>query len=168
MNIVKQKMPQMATSEGVWEGLYIYNDADGKEVGRHRSRLTHIFPDDHPDEYHQINHYEWDDGKTESLEFRFKLDAVAAKVGVTQLAWENERSHGMVWEEPIRVGDMSTIRVSWHRTQIDGYAPYDVPQATLHEIIQQHMKGNHRARVWQWLVDGEIVGRTMIKEQRVS
>lgn len=168
MNIVKEKLPQMATSEGIWEGIYIYTDSDGKEVGRHRSCLTHIFPEDHPDEYHQVNRYDWEDGKSEEFKFKFKLDEEAAKDGVYQLSWKNERSHGLVWEEPIRVGELSTIRVSWHRSEIEGYAPYDIPYATLHEIISQEMHGDNRARVWQWLVDGEIVGRTLIKEKRVA
>lgn len=158
----------MATSEGVWEGEYIYCDAEGKELDRHTSRLTHVFPNDHPQEYHQRNQYEWASGQTEDFEFRFSLDSEAAKHGITQLAWENDRSYGKVWEEPPRVGDLATIRVSWHRTQIDGYAPYDVPHATLHELIQQTLNGSMRSRVWQWFVDEELIGRTIIREKKVA
>ena len=46
MNLVKQKMPQHGGSEGVWEGVYIYTDAEGNELDRHKSRLTHVFPED--------------------------------------------------------------------------------------------------------------------------
>jgi len=131
MNRVKQLMPQMATSEGVWEGIYIYTDVDGKELDRHKSRLTHSFPDSHPDEYHQRNQYEWDDGR-------------------------------------VRVGDLATIRVSWHRTEIEGYTPFDIPHATLHEIIQQTLDGSMRSRTWQWFVDRKLIGRTIIHEKRVT
>ncbi len=168
MNRVKQLMPQMATSEGIWEGVYIYLDADGKELDRHKSRLTHVFPDSHPDEYHQRNQYEWEDGRAEDLEFRFGLDKKAASVGITQLSWETDRSYGHVWEEPVRVGDLATIRVSWHRTEIEGYTPFDIPHATLHEIIQQTLDGSMRSRVWQWFVDHELVGRTIIREKRIT
>lgn len=168
MNKVKILMPQMATSEGVWEGTYIYTDVEGKELDRHRSRLTHQFPENLPDEYHQRNQYEWDDGKTEDFEFRFGLDKEAAKVGVTQLAWVTDRSQGYVWEEPKRIGDLATVRVSWHRSEVEGYTPYDVPYATLHELIQQTLDGSMRSRVWQWYVDGDLIGRTIIKEKRVS
>lgn len=168
MNQVKKLMPQMATSEGVWEGTYIYCDADGNEVDRHKSRLTHSFPDSHPDEYRQRNQYEWANGRTEDLEFRFQLDAEAEKKGITQLSWETDRSYGKVWEEPLRIGDLATVRVSWHRTEIDGYIPFDVPHATLHEIIQQRLDGGMRARTWQWFVDNDLVGRTIIKEKRIT
>ena len=161
-------MPQMATSEGIWEGVYIYYDADGQEVDRHKSRLTHTFPESQPDEYHQRNQYEWADGRSEDLEFRFGLDHKAAQVGVTQLTWDTERSYGKVWEEPVRVGDLATVRVSWHRTEIEGYTPFDIPHATLHEIIQQTLDGSMRSRVWQWFVDHELVGRTMIREKRIT
>lgn len=168
MNQVKQLMPQMATSEGVWEGIYIYSDAMGKEVDRHKSRLTHTFPNDLPNEYHQRNQYEWADGRTQDLSFRFKLDEEAAKNGMTQLTWDTDRSYGKVWEEPLRVGNLATVRVSWHRTEVDGYAPFDIPRATLHEIIQQRLDGGLRARTWQWFLDEDLIGRTIIKEKRLS
>ena len=168
MNQIKLMMPQMSTCEGVWEGIYIYTDVEGKELDRHRSRLTHQFPTDLPEEYHQRNQYEWGDGRTEDFEFRFKLDQEAAKVGVTQLAWHTDRSEGYVWEEPRRIGNFATVRVSWHRSEVEGYTPYDVPYATLHELIQQADDGSLRSRVWQWYVDGDLIGRTIIKEKRVS
>lgn len=55
LNLVKQRMPQHGDSEGVWEGVYIYQDVEGNELGRHKSRLTHTLPDDKPMEYHQRN-----------------------------------------------------------------------------------------------------------------
>jgi len=162
MNQVKLRMPQHGGSEGVWEGEYIYQDTQGKELGGHKSRLTHIFPDDKPLEYHQRNQYEWADGSTEDFHFKFKINED------NEMAFKNERSHGHVWEEKKRVGDMANVRVSWHRTEIEGYAPYDVPHATIHELIEMDKDFKHRGRVWQWYVDGELVGRTIIKERRVE
>ena len=161
MNLVKQHMPQHGGSEGVWEGVYIYTDPYGKELDRHNSRLTHIFPDDQPTWYHQENHYEWADGKTETIKFGFEMKN-------KELSFENERSSGLVWEEPLRIGDMATIRVSWLRKEIEGYSPYDVPNAMIHELIEMDKDYQHRGRVWQWFKDGELIGRTIIKEHRVK
>ena len=162
LNLVKQRMPQHGGSEGVWEGVYIYQDIEGKELGRHKSRLTHIFPDDKPMEYHQRNQYTWDNGQTEDFRFHFVMNED------NEMHFENERSKGAVWEEKKRIGDLSNIRVSWHRKEIEGYAPYDVPSATIHELIEMDKDYKHRGRVWQWYVDGELIGRTIIKEHRVA
>lgn len=162
MNLVKKRMPQHGGSEGVWEGVYIYQDVEGNELGRHKSRLTHMFPEDKPLEYHQRNQYFWDDGKTEDIRFHFTINED------NEMVFKNDRSHGCVWEEKQRVGDMANVRVSWHRSEIEGYAPYDIPHATIHELIEMDSDYQHRARVWQWYVDGEIVGRTIINEKRVA
>lgn len=161
MNLVRKMMPQHGGSEGVWEGVYIYTDAFGQELDRHDSRLTHIFPDHLPNEYHQENHYSWANGNTETIKFGFEMTN-------NELAFENERSSGLVWEEPLRIGDLATVRVSWHRKEIEGYSPYDVPSAMIHELIQMDKDYKHRGRVWQWFKDGELIGRTIIKEQRVA
>ena len=162
MNLIKKMMPQHGGSEGVWQGVYIYQDAEGNELGRHKSTLTHMFPEDKPNEYHQRNFYEWDDGKTEDIHFKFEMNEDH------EMVFENERSYGCVWEEKKRVGDMSNVRVSWHRKEIEGYAPYDVPSATIHELIEMDKDYKHRARTWQWFVDGELIGRTIIKEHRIG
>lgn len=166
LNRVKEKMPQHGGSEGVWEGEYIYTDIQGKELDRHKSRLTHTFPVDRPNEYDQRNQYTWDDGKTEDFRFTFKM--TGDDESGYEMGFESERSKGLVWEEPLRIGDLATIRVSWHRTLIEGYSPFDVPAAMIHELIQMDKDYNHRGRVWQWYLDGELIGRTIIKEQRVA
>ena len=63
---------------------------------------------------------------------------------------------------------MANLRVSWHRTDVAGYSPFDRPYATIHELIEMDADFKHRARVWQWYHDGELIGRTIIKEQRVA
>jgi len=166
MNLVKQKMPQHGGSEGVWEGVYIYTDAEGNELDRHASKLTHMFPEDRPNEYDQRNEYSWDNGKTEKIEFSFKMTG-DDKNGY-EMSFENERSKGLVWEEPLRIGDLATVRVSWLRKEIEGYSPYDVPSAMIHELIEMDKNYQNRGRVWQWFVDGELIGRTIIKEHRVA
>lgn len=161
MNLVKKNMPQHGGCEGVWEGVYIYCTPEGKELDRHKSRLTHMFPEDKPDEYHQRNQYFWEDGREEDLLFIFKLDG-------NEMKWQSDRSYGCVWEEKQRVGDMANVRVSWHRTDLQGYSPFDIPYATIHELIEMDAAYKHRARVWQWYVDGVIAGRTIIQEKRVA
>ncbi|MEL7029447.1 MAG: hypothetical protein AAGL49_09595 [Pseudomonadota bacterium] len=156
-------MPQHGRSEGVWEGVYIYTDPEGRELDRHASRLTHVFPDDAPTFYRQHNHYEWADGRTEDFHFEFEIDPDRPV-----LSWRNERSQGLVWEEPLQIGDLASVRVSWHRTVIEGYSPFDVPSSMIHELIQMDKDFRHRGRVWQWFMDGELIGRTQIKERRVA
>ena len=166
MNLVKEKMPQHGGSEGIWEGVYIYQDVEGNELDRHKSRLTHIFPEDRPNDYDQRNQYEWADGKTE--DFKFSFEMTGDDESGWEMSFENERSSGLVWEEPLRIGDLATIRVSWNRTNIEGYTPFDVPTAMIHELIEMDKDYKHRGRVWQWYIDGELIGRTIIKEHRVG
>jgi|GEM_PF-356136 len=166
MNMIKKMMPQHGGSEGVWKGVYIYQDVEGNELDRHNSLLTHTFPDDRPNDYDQRNQYEWADGKTE--DFRFSFSMTGDDESGYEMGFENERSKGLVWEEPLRIGELATVRVSWLRKEIEGYSPYDVPSAMIHELIQMDADYKHRGRVWQWYVDGELIGRTIIKEQRVG
>ena len=166
MNLVKQKMPQHGGSEGVWEGVYIYTDAEGKELDRHKSRLTHVFPDDRPNMYDQTNEYTWESGQKEKIQFSFEM--TGNDEDGYQMSFENERSQGLVWEEPLRISDLATIRVSWLRKEIEGYSPYDIPSAMIHELIEMDKDYQHRGRVWQWFVNGELIGRTIIKERRVA
>lgn len=162
MNMIKKMMPQHGGSEGVWEGVYIYQDVEGKELGRHKSTLTHMFPNDKPNEYHQRNRYEFEDGTIEEFEFMFEMNAD------NEMTFDSDRVQGCVWEEKKRVGDMANVRVSWHRKALDGYAPFDVPSATIHELIEMDKNYKHRARVWQWYYNDELIGRTIIKEQKVA
>ena len=160
-NQVKQVMPQLALIEGVWEGTYTYAAPDGSILDIHKSRLTHVFPESAPDEYHQTNEYTWESNKTERIEFAFKLRG-------QELAFDQKRAKGRVWEEELRLGDLATIRVSWERTDHVGYTPYDLTDCCVHELIQINQEATKRARVWQWFQDGELVQRTLIKEVRIA
>ena len=160
-NQVKIRMPQLALIEGIWEGTYSYAAPDGRILDVHKSRLTHVFPDSAPDEYHQTNAYTWESGQTERIEFAFKLQG-------DELAFDQNRAKGRVWEEDIRIGDLPTIRVSWERTDHVGYTPYDLTDCCVHELIQIDRDATKRARVWQWFQEGELVQRTFIKEVRVD
>lgn len=166
MNLVKEKMPQHGGSEGVWEGVYIYQDVEGNELDRHKSRLTHIFPTDRPNDYDQRNQYEWADGRKEDFKFSFAM--TGDDTAGYRMSFENERTQGLVWEEPLQIGDLCTIRVSWNRMNIDENTPFDVSSAMIHEIIQMDKDYKNRGRVWQWYSNGELIGRTVIKERRVE
>ena len=166
MNLVKTKMPQHGGSEGIWEGEYIYQDVEGNELDRHKSRLTHIFPDDRPNDYDQRNQYEWADGRKEDFKFSFAMSGDDA--AGYRMSFENERTQGLVWEEPLQIGDLATIRVSWNRMNIDDNTPFDVSSAMIHELIQMDKDFKNRGRVWQWYSQGELIGRTVIKERRVK
>lgn len=161
VNKVKGLMPQLARIKGVWEGAYAYVDPNGKLLDQHQCKLIHIFPDDNPEEYHQINEYIWNDGKKERLEFVFKLQG-------NELSFTHPRAVGYVWEEKLRIGELATLRVSWLRSDHQGYSPYDLPNCCVHELIQINSDATKRARVWQWFQNEELVQRTVIEEVRVS
>lgn len=161
MNTMKTMMPLMATGEGIWEGEYLYVDPLGNLLDRHRSRLYCMYPDEEPELYRQKNVYTWGNGRELSLSFEFRMQESG------RLRYQTPRVTGEVWEEPL-IGGYPTIRLTWQRTAHPGDYAQDLPNARVHEIIQQLPEQNHRARVWQWFVDDRLVQRTLITETRVS
>ena len=47
-------------------------------------------------------------------------------------------------------------------------ASKDIKDSSLYEMIQLSEDGNKRARTWHWFENGELVKRTLIKEERVQ
>ena len=143
---LRKEMPLLARHEGVWEGVYIHVDADNNVIDRHKSRLQCTFPSEA--EYHQINTYTWDDGRTEEIHF-------PSTYRDGKIWWDNERIIGNCWE-----ADPQTIMLRWERK--------DLPNAYLYEMIQLSADGNDRARTWHWFENDELYKRTCIKEKRVA
>lgn len=152
MNTLKQAMPTLARHEGTWEGQYRYFDADGILVDQHRSRLICRFPDDGPYPYHQTNIYRWADGRAETRDF-------PATWRDGRLHWTAEGNHG--WAVEVSEDPRGrTLMLYWSRPE--------TPGSYLYEMIQISDCGRFRARMWQWIEDGQVRMRTLIDEQRVD
>lgn len=145
---IRESMPLLARHIGEWEGTYTYVDREGNVVDEHTAVLTHSFPDPSGDEYFQVNHYFWADGKEERIEF-----PGIYKDG--KLHFNTERIDGYAWE-----ADESTIILTWKYVAD--------PTVGLYEMINLDETGNHRTRTWHWLKDGVCFQRTLINETRMN
>ncbi|MBI3422194.1 MAG: DUF3598 domain-containing protein [Acidobacteria bacterium] len=148
MMSIRTEMPLLARHAGDWKGEYIYLDNAGNVLDRHASHLTSVFPEDGSADYHQTNRYTWTDGRTEIHQF-------PGTYRDGKLYLESERISGYTWEV-----DDKTIILTWVYKA--------APENYLYEMIQLSPCGKHRARTWHWFEHGEIVKRTIIKEQRVQ
>ena len=99
-------------------------------------------------DYFQTNEYTWADGRKERFEF-------PATYTNKRIWWDTERIEGQAWEI-----DDSSIVLTWRRK--------DIKDSSLYEMIQLSEDGNKRARTWHWFENGELVKRTLIKEERVQ
>lgn len=146
------QLPVLARHEGVWEGTYQYFDPAGIKFDEHRSRLICRFPATGPYPYHQTNYYFWDDGRREVRDFPARLEN-------GRLRWDNPLIDG--WAADISLDEFSrTSMLYWIRK--------DTPNIYLYEMIQLSDCGQYRARVWQRFQDGQLIGRTLINEHKVS
>ena len=145
---IKDEMPLLARHEGEWEGTYTFIDRDGNVTDRHRSHLTCAFPADGGEfPYQQTNHYEWDDGRTETINF-------PARYADKKIHFDTDRINGSAWEV-----DENAIVLTWVYKAQAGI--------TLYELINLSPDGDHRARTWHWFKDGKLFQRTIINERRV-
>lgn len=145
---IREDMPLLARHEGVWDGVYRYYDAAGRQVDEHRSRLLCRLPDDGEHPYHQTNFYMWDDGRTETRDF-------PARYHDGRVWWDNELIKGWAAEEPLD-DKRRTIVLHWER-QGD-------PDLYLYEMIQLADDGQSRCRTWHWIRAGRLETRTCIEE----
>jgi hypothetical protein len=152
MSDIRTGMPLLAKHEGVWEGWYRSYDAEGKQIDAHRSRLICRFPDSGPYEYHQTNHYFWEDGRSEVREF-------PARYRDGRILWDNELIVG--WAAEVGLDSAKrTIMLHWERKA--------EPGTYLYEMINTSDCGRKRSRVWQWISNGDLKMRTLIDETKVS
>jgi len=149
---IREEMPLLARHEGVWDGVYVYFNAAGEEVDRHRSRLLCRFPDRGPFPYHQTNHYIWDDGRREIRNF-------PATYADKRIWWDNELIKG--WAAEVELDEnRRTVMLYWQR-QGD-------PELYLYEMIQISDDGTNRCRTWHWIRNGRLETRTAIEENLVT
>ena len=149
---LRSQFPVLTRHEGIWDGIYQYYDADGEKTDEHRSRLICRFPATGPHPYHQTNYYTWADGRQEIRDF-------PAIIENGRVRWNNELIEG--WAADVSLDD-------FNRTSMLYWVRKDTPDIYLYEMIHLSDCGQHRARVWQHFGDGMLLGRTLIKEQKVS
>ena len=149
-----EDMPILAKHNGVWEGTYRYYTADGKLVGEHDSRLLCRVMTEGDYAYYQTNIYTYPDGRQEIKEFpcvyENRSKVVVFKIGTIE---------GWVKEDHDMPGNVST-KLYWER--------YGNRNIKFYEMIQTDPDFKHRTRVWQWLLDGKNILRTLINETKVS
>jgi hypothetical protein len=149
---IRDEMPLLARHEGVWEGEYVYYDAEGREIDRHRSRLLCRFPDGGDHSYHQTNHYLWADGRKEVRDF-------PATYRDRRIWWNNALIRG--WAAEVELDEnRRTVMLHWER-QGD-------PDLYLYEMIQISDDGQNRCRTWHWIRSGLLETRTAIQEKLVT
>jgi hypothetical protein len=149
---LRDQLPVLARHEGVWEGVYRYYDADGKNTDEHGSRLICRFPASGPFPYHQTNYYTWPDGRQEVRDF-------PATFVASRLRWDNELINGWAADVYLDAFDRTTM-LYWVRK--------DAPDIYLYEMIHLSDCGQYRSRVWQRFRDGTLLGRTLINERKLS
>ncbi len=142
----KVPYPGFLRHAGIWEGTYTLIDAKtGEVLDHHKARLT--CKTNGIDQYHQQNHYTWDDGKEEIKEFPGTFEE-------GWLKFDNERLTGESCEV-----DENTIYLTWKYK--------DQPNSSFSEIITLE-SDTHRARTWQHFENGEFVKLTVIDERKVG
>lgn len=152
MSDIRSGMPVLIRHLGEWEGEYIYIDAEGKVVDRHKSHLTCMFPEGGEYDYYQINRYMWADGRTEEHHF-------PAKYCDGRIWWDTERIKGWASDVALDMAGRTTM-LTWVRK--------DMPDHYLYEMIQISEDNTKRARTWHWFRNDELYQRTIIKERRVK
>lgn len=149
---LKERMPLLASNEGVWEGVYRHYNDHGDKIDEHASRLVCRFPSEGPYPYHQTNTYTWPDGRTEERDF-------PATYADGRIWFDNELIKG--WAAEVGLDDHKrTTMLHWQRK--------GQPDIYLYEMIQNSDCGRYRTRVWQWIRGGRITMRTLIDEEKVS
>jgi hypothetical protein len=152
---IRQEMPSLASSAGVWDGEYIHVDRDAKVIDRHRSRLLVRVFDEGELPYHQTNIYMWDDGRQDRFDFRGQYVN-----GSREIAFDTPRITGFVKELPEDPFNRSRF-LYWRRK--------DLPEVYFYELITVTDDKRQRYRTWQWIHERDgVFQRTLINERKVS
>ncbi len=151
---IREAMPLLCENEGIWEGWYRYYDAaTGALTDQHKSRLIcRLIGEPGREEYHQTNHYFWDDGRIDVRDF-------PAWYEDGRIWWNNDLIQG--WAAAMQPDDFNrSTCLNWTR--------HNEPDVYLYEMIQVNEDRTKRARTWQWFRNGECYQRTLIDERLVT
>ena len=146
---LRETLPFLARSEGVWDGYYRYFDPEGNKIDEHKSRLICRIKDDR--DYHQTNIYRWADGKRQDRDF--PADIQGERLIFTTVITG--------WAQAVDLDEYKrTMMLNWTRN--------GEPDLYLYEMIQLSDDSQSRSRVWQWFKADRLLQRTLIDERFVS
>ena len=151
---LKAKFPVLARCEGVWKGVFRRFDGNAKLLAEFKSTITKRYLPDAPwpRVYHQTNHYDFADGKTQTLEtFGHYADG--------KIHFESDRVKGWQLDDPADPHKRSIFLHMVYKSDPDQY---------VYELINVSDDGKFRTRMTQFLKAGRTVQRTMIDEEKVS
>lgn len=153
MGPIATNHPLSYDQKGVWDGEYVYFDANHNIIDRHKSRLICRYDDEGPrPKIRQSNIYTWADGTQEVRYFEGWL-------GGDRIWFDNDLIRG--WTADIKLDPTGrSIMVSWVRK--------DALDIQFYELINTSPDGERKNRAWQWYRDGHLFQRTLINETRTS
>jgi hypothetical protein len=148
-----RRMPLTARMEGVWEGTFRRYDAAGALQDTLPSRIIIRFlPDGSPNDYAQTNILR-PPGRPEQ-----RIESVG-RWDVDRLRFSNARLEG--WAQDV-AADPAGLTSVFHMTYKDG------SRMIVSEVVSLAPDGRRRSRATQYMVDGQIIRRTLIDETKVS
>lgn len=153
---LRAALPVLARNEGVWDGMYRRYGADGAMIAAFRSRIVMRFRSDAPDDqmYHQTNLYRFADGRTQAIESRGWFDGARLRFG------SDRDISGWAADDLTDPSGLVFLLHMHVRT-----ATPQLPAGTLcYELGQLSADGTRRARMAQYIHDGQLIMRTMIDE----
>lgn len=134
---------------GIWEGDYTHIDpADRSVQEQFAFRIKVECPDDGPIAYRQTSRYRWHDGRTTELVYT-----------------------GIARDDRLLIDDgrvRGEVRAIEPQTLYMRFAYATDPASQVAEMIQLSPDGQHRARTWHWLRDGQLWRITLVRERRTS
>ncbi len=149
-----RRMPASGSMEGTWLGEFTRVDAEGKVLEKFPTKIVASYlPDGHEYDFHQLNIYRPGMPDERTIESFGKWD-------IDRLHFFNERLEG--WSKDLDI-DESGLTSAFTMKFRDG------SDVIVSEIISRSPSDpNKRMRATQYIKDGEVLRRTMIREVRVT
>lgn len=149
-----RRMPISGSMEGTWLGEFIRLDAEGKILEKFPTKIVASYlPDGHEYDFHQLNIYRPGAPDERTIESFGKWD-------IDRLHFFNDRLEG--WSKDLDIDD-SGLTSAFTMKFRDGSG------VIVSEIISRSPNDpNKRMRATQYIKDGEVFRRTMIREVRLS
>jgi hypothetical protein len=149
-------LPALVRQQGVWRGTFRRYDAGGEWCESFASTIVlRVFPREGALRYQQTNQYLWPDGS----EQRFDSEG---EIRDGRVWFRSEAFEGWAMDLPdegFGGGASAAVLRLWPR-QPGG------PEVL--EVIHCSADGRHRRRCSQSLLDGQVIRRTFIDEQKIS
>jgi hypothetical protein len=151
---VRERLPVVASTEGVWDGVFRRLDPAGRITAEFNSRIIKRFlPDEFwPRIYHQTNIYDMPDGERRVIDTR-------GEYRDGKIHFESERVAGWQMDDPSDPYDRTVFLFMVYKADPDEY---------VYEMINISDDRKYRTRMTQFLKNGRTTRRTLIDEELVS